>query len=76
MCGDEWMSQQECIDWCEANLVKAEAFSPFCEDAWEALSACFGTLDCTEFAEYEAAAMSPYPCDDEAAALAFECAGQ
>lgn len=76
MCGDEWASEAECIDWCEANLVKAAAFSPFCADAWENLSACFGTLDCDQFAEYQAPMMFPYPCSDEADALAFECEGQ
>lgn len=76
MCGDEWTSAQECTDWCEANLVKAAAFSPFCADAWENLSACFGTLGCDQFAEYQAPMMFPYPCSDEADALAFECKGQ
>lgn len=76
MCGDEWASAEECSDWCEANLVKAAAFSPFCADAWENLSACFGTLDCDQFAEYEAPMMFPFPCSDAADALAFECKGQ
>jgi hypothetical protein len=76
MCGDEWTSAQECSDWCEANLVEAAAFAPSCADAWEDLSACFATLDCEQFAEYENPQMFPYPCSDEADARAFECKGQ
>ncbi len=76
MCGTEWTTAEECAAWCEDNLDKAYAFSPFCAGAWENLSACFGTLDCEEFAEYEMAAMASYPCSEEAEALAFECEGQ
>jgi hypothetical protein len=76
MCGDEWASAEECTEWCEANLVEAAMFSPFCADAWENLSACFATLDCDQFAEYQAPMMFPYPCSDAADALAFECEGQ
>jgi hypothetical protein len=76
MCGTEWASQDECIDWCEQNLIEAALFSPFCADAWEALSACFGTLTCEEFVEHADPQAFPYPCSDEDAALAFECRGQ
>ena len=75
-CSARWTSVQECADWCEANLDKAGAFSPFCEMAWEALSACFGTLSCKEYTQYQEAAKFPYPCWQQADALAFECEGQ
>ncbi|MBC8072100.1 MAG: hypothetical protein IAG13_27515 [Deltaproteobacteria bacterium] len=76
MCGSQWDSAEACSQWCEDNLDKAALFSPFCAGAWEALSACFGTLDCEQFAAYQAAKVFPYPCSAEADALAFECEGQ
>lgn len=75
-CDTNWASEAECIEWCDANLAKAEAFSPFCEQAWEGVSACFATLTCEEFHEYHNPTMFPYPCAAEADALAFECKGQ
>jgi hypothetical protein len=75
-CGDEWKSVEACITWCEGNLVKAGAFSQFCQMAWSNLSACFGTLDCEEYAEYLDPTEFPYPCVSEADALGFECKGQ
>jgi len=56
--------------------MKAGAFSPFCEDAWSNLSACFGTLDCQEYGDYLAPTMFPYPCALQSDALMFECKGQ
>ncbi|MCA9709916.1 MAG: hypothetical protein KDK70_29020 [Myxococcales bacterium] len=76
MCGTEWSSEDECVTWCETNLDKANAFSPFCRDAWEALSACLGTLTCEEFTEWQDPAMFPYPCSDADAILNVECEGQ
>jgi hypothetical protein len=76
MCGTEWTSEAECVDWCEQNLIEASLFSEFCADAWEALSACVGTLTCEEFLEHEAPEMFPYPCADEDSVLAVECRGQ
>ncbi len=76
MCGMEWMSEEECVTWCEANLEKAYAFSPFCHDAWEGVSACLGTLTCEEFAEWDNPMVFPYPCSDADTILAVECKGQ
>lgn len=76
-CGvGEWESAQECTDWCEANLVKAEAFACFCAQAWNTLSTCFGGLTCEEYAEYLEPTMFPYPCSIESDSLMFECEGQ
>lgn len=75
-CSEEWKSVEACITWCEGNLVKAGAFSQFCQTAWSNLSACFGTLDCEEYGEYLEPSMFPYPCVQEADSLAFECKGQ
>lgn len=75
-CGTEWGSARECVTWCDANLDAAAMFAQACRDAWEDLSACFGTLSCEEFQAYQAAEMIPYPCQSEAEALAFECEGQ
>jgi hypothetical protein len=75
-CGMEWASEEECVAWCEANLVKAAAFSPFCADAWEAVSACLGTLTCEEFSQWQSPMMFPYPCSDADVALSVECKGQ
>jgi hypothetical protein len=76
MCDTNWASEQECVDWCDDNLMMAARFTPQCHDAWEALSACFATLTCEEFAEYNNPTMFPYPCSDEADSLMFECMGQ
>jgi hypothetical protein len=76
MCGTEWMSEEECVMWCEANLMKAEAFSPFCRLAWEGVSTCLATLTCEEFAVWESPMMFPYPCSDADVVLAAECKGQ
>lgn len=76
MCGMEWASERECVQWCEANLEKADAFSPFCHDAWAGVSACLGTLTCEEFAEWDAPAMFPYPCSEADVVLEVECKGQ
>lgn len=75
-CGTRWASEQECVMWCEANLEKADAFSPFCRDAWEGVSACLGTLTCEEFAEWESPTVFPYPCSDADVVLDVECEGQ
>jgi len=75
-CDTMWRSEQSCVAWCDANLEKAALFSPFCRDAWEALSACFATLTCEEFHAYHNPTMLPYPCSTEAESLAFECEGQ
>jgi hypothetical protein len=75
-CGTEWMSEADCVAWCEANLVKADAFSPFCRAAWEAVSACVATLTCEEFAEWSNPVMFPYPCSDADVVLSVECKGQ
>jgi hypothetical protein len=76
MCGTEWMSEEDCVTWCEANLVMAGAFSPFCRLAWEGVSACLGTLTCEEFAQWENPMMFPYPCSDADVVLEVECEGQ
>jgi hypothetical protein len=76
LCGSEWMSEEDCVTWCEANLIEAEAFSPFCRDAWEGVSACVATLTCEEFAVWADPMMFPYPCSDADVALAIECKGQ
>lgn len=75
-CGSEWKSTKACTDWCEANLVKAEAFSCFCAQAWNNLSTCFGALTCEEYAQYLEPTMFPYPCAIESDSLGFECKGQ
>lgn len=75
-CGTEWMSEADCVAWCEANLVKADGFSPFCRAAWEAVSACVATLTCEEFAEWSNPVMFPYPCSDADVVLSVECKGQ
>lgn len=75
-CGTEWMSEADCVAWCEANLLKASAFSPFCRAAWEAVSACVATLTCEEFAEWTNPVMFPYPCSDADVVLSVECKGQ
>jgi hypothetical protein len=76
MCGTEWASAEDCVAWCEANLMKANAFSPFCRAAWEGVSACLGTLTCEEFAQWENPMMFPYPCSEADVALSVECKGQ
>jgi hypothetical protein len=76
MCGTEWASAEECVAWCEANLVEASAFSPFCRDAWEALSACLATLDCDELEQWQNPTAFPYPCSNADVVLSVECKGQ
>ena len=67
----------ECIDWCEANLVEAGKFALFCQAAWEAVHACVGTLDCTEFTDWcDRNPPFDYPCLSEDLNLEFECKGQ
>lgn len=75
-CGDEWASEEECVSWCEANLVEAYAFSPFCRAAWEGVSACVATLTCEEFMVWQAPTEFPYPCSDADVILTVECEGQ
>ncbi len=75
-CGTEWESEDACVTACEANLVKADAFSPFCRDAWAALSACLATLTCEEFSQWQSPMMFPYPCSDADTVLSIECKGQ
>lgn len=75
-CGIQWDSAEECTEHCNANLWAANQFSSFCMQAWEELSACLATLDCTEFEAWQAAQVFPYPCSTEDGALAFECDGQ
>ncbi|MFO0633913.1 MAG: hypothetical protein U0168_13775 [Nannocystaceae bacterium] len=75
-CGTEWGSARECVTWCDANLDAAAMFAQACRDAWEDLSACFGTLSCEDFQAYQAAEVIPYPCQSEAESLSFECDGQ
>jgi hypothetical protein len=75
-CGIRWASAEECTEWCNANLGFAADFSPFCMQAWEELSACLGTLDCTQYMQWQAPVEFPYPCYQEDDALAFECDGQ
>lgn len=76
MCGTEWASAEDCVTWCENNLMVANDFSPFCRDAWEALSACLATLTCEEFAVWQNPMEFPYPCSDADTALSVECKGQ
>ncbi len=76
MCSDAWMSEQECVAACEANLDKASSFNRFCHYAWQELHLCIGMLSCVEYDEYQAAAVFPYPCWQEVESLALECAGQ
>ncbi|MCX4243118.1 hypothetical protein [Paraliomyxa miuraensis] len=76
MCGDEWAMEEDCVAWCEANLVEADRFSPYCRDAWEGVSACLATLTCEEFAQWQSPAMFPYPCSDADVVLEIECEGQ
>jgi hypothetical protein len=75
-CGTEWASAEDCVAWCETNLVVADGFSPFCRDAWEALSACLATLTCEEFLQWESPMAFPYPCSDADVVLSVECKGQ
>jgi hypothetical protein len=75
-CGKTWESEAACVQWCEANLAKAETFTEFCRDAWEGISACIGTLACDEYREFHNPQVPDYPCVDEADLLAFECKGQ
>jgi hypothetical protein len=75
-CGTEWASAEDCVAWCEANLVEADGFSPFCRDAWEALSVCLATLTCEEFMQWESPMAFPYPCSDADVVLSVECKGQ
>ncbi len=65
-----------CITECEANLVEAMDWSPQCNDAWEGIEGCIGTLSCEEYTEYCDAAVKDYPCFAEAEIHAIECAGQ
>lgn len=76
MCGTEWASAEDCVTWCENNLMAANDFSPFCRDAWEALSACLATLTCEEFAVWQDPMEFPYPCSDADTVLSVECKGQ
>jgi hypothetical protein len=76
MCGTEWPSAEDCVAWCEANLVKANEFSPFCRDAWEGVSACVATLTCEEFEQWQSPMEFPYPCSDADVVLSVECKGQ
>lgn len=76
MCGSEWASVEDCVAWCESNLVLANEFSPFCRDAWEALSACLATLTCEEFAVWQSPMEFPYPCSDADVVQSTECKGQ
>jgi len=76
MCGTEWMSAEDCVSWCEANLVEANEFSPFCRDAWEGVSACVATLTCEEFMQWQDPMEFPYPCSDADVTLSVECKGQ
>lgn len=75
-CDTTWKSEDACVQWCEANLEKAALFTEFCRDAWEAMSACIGTLDCEGYHEFHNPAVPDYPCVSEADSLAFECKGQ
>lgn len=75
-CGTEWASAEDCVTACESNLVVASEFSPFCRDAWEALSACLATLTCEDFAVWQSPMEFPYPCSDADVALSVECKGQ
>lgn len=75
-CNMDYPSVDACVQWCDDNLDMALLFSPACHDAWENLSACFGNLSCDEYAEYLSPSMFPYPCSDQADALAFQCEGQ
>ncbi|MEM7160293.1 MAG: hypothetical protein AAF799_46070 [Myxococcota bacterium] len=76
MCDTRWATVDECAIACDANLHKAEAFSPFCRAAWEGVSACLGTLTCKEYAEWDSPTAFPYPCSDADVALEVECEGQ
>jgi hypothetical protein len=76
-CSTEWEDVDECIEWCEANLVKAGEFADFCQAAWENVHACVGTLDCDEFADWcDREPPFDYPCITEDQTLEFECEGQ
>jgi len=75
-CGTTWESEAACVQWCDANLDEAALFTEFCRDAWEAMSACLGALDCKQYAEFHNPTVPDYPCVSEAEALAFECEGQ
>ena len=76
LCGTEWKTEQACVDWCEANLVEAAMFSPFCRAAWEGVSACLATLTCEELEQWQAPMELPYPCSDADVVLEVECKGQ
>jgi hypothetical protein len=75
-CGTEWADEAACNAWCEANLDEAASFSMFCRQAWEAVQACVGGLDCEQFAAWDDPTAFPYPCSTEDAALQYECEGQ
>jgi hypothetical protein len=75
-CGTVWTGEAECVQWCDANLEEAELFSTFCRDAWEAVSACIGTLSCEQYHQFHNPDVPDYPCVSEADTLAFECEGQ
>jgi len=75
-CGMRWASEDECVIACEANLVEAGRFSPFCQQAWENVSECVGTLTCEEFVQWETPTEFPYPCSDADVGLEIECEGQ
>ena len=75
-CGTTWRSEDACVQWCDANLGEAELFSSFCRDAWEAMSACIGTLTCEQYQQFHNPDVPDYPCVSEADTLAFECEGQ
>ncbi len=75
-CGTRWASEADCVSACEANLDEAAVFSPFCRDAWEALSVCLATLTCEDFATWQDPMMFPYPCSDADTGIAIECEGQ
>ncbi len=75
-CTKDWRTEQACVDACEANLMKAEAFEVACAAAWEDLYTCLGTLTCEELAEWMNPSQVPYPCMSEDEVLGFECAGQ
>ena len=76
-CGRRWRSEDACVEWCEANLVQAEAEAgPACRISWENLYECLGTLTCEEYEQWQMPVEVPYPCISEDEALTFECAGQ
>ncbi|MCH9684593.1 MAG: hypothetical protein K0V04_24365 [Deltaproteobacteria bacterium] len=76
MCSMAWKTEEDCVTACEDNLVEAGIFSPFCQSAWEMLSACLGTLTCDEYGQWLEPDAFPYPCSDADVALEVECRGQ